>query len=78
MEVLKEGLAAEVITQDEFNAMDPSDKTLAWYYQLFKVHKNHTPGSAPPERPIISGSGSLTENISREMSSLCPRYYQGA
>ena len=49
MEVLKEGLAAEVISQDEFNAMDPSDKTFSRYYQLFKVHKSHTPGSVPPE-----------------------------
>ena len=45
MEVLKEGLAAEIISDDEFNAMDPTDKTLARYYQLFKVHKSHTPGS---------------------------------
>ena len=45
-------------------AMDPSDKKPAKFYQLFKVHKNHEKGKAPPERPIISGSGSFTENIS--------------
>ena len=31
----------------------------------FKVHKKHVPGRAPPERPIISGSGSITEGISQ-------------
>ena len=27
-------------------------------------HKNHEVGKAPPERPIISVNGSVTENIS--------------
>ena len=45
-------------------AMDPYDKKPAKFYQMFKVHKNHEIGKAPPERPIISGSGSFTENIS--------------
>ena len=31
---------------------------------MFKVHKKHVVGKAPPGRPIISGSGSFTENIS--------------
>ena len=34
------------------------------FYETFKVHKEHQPGETPPERPIISGSGSVTENIS--------------
>ena len=29
----------------------------------FKVHKPHQPMTAPPPRPFISGSGSITENI---------------
>ena len=44
--------------------MDPSEKGPARFYALFKVHKKHEPGTVPPERPIISGSGSITENIS--------------
>ena len=45
-------------------AMDPSEKKLtAKFYQMFKIHKKHDIGKAPPERPIISGSGSFTENI---------------
>ena len=44
--------------------MDPSEKSPGRLYELFKVHKTHQPGETPPERPIISGSGSVTENIS--------------
>ena len=44
--------------------MLPKDKNPGKFYQLFKVHKEHEPGSVPPGRPIISGSGSITENIS--------------
>ena len=44
--------------------MDPAEKTPGSFYELFKVHKEHTSGETPPERPIISGSGSITENIS--------------
>ena len=44
--------------------MDPSEKAPGRFYELFKVHKHHEPGETPPERPIISGSGSITENIS--------------
>ena len=44
--------------------MDPTDKNLSKFYCTFKVHKNHKEGEAPPERPIISSSGSITENQS--------------
>lgn len=53
-----------MITKDEFEAMDPSNKTPSTFYCTFKVHKPHEEGVAPPERPIISGSGSITENPS--------------
>ena len=33
------------------------------FYCNFKVHKPHEPNTRPPERPIISGSGSITEGI---------------
>ena len=59
------------------------DKNPAKFYQLFKVHKTHTPGDTPPSRPIISGSGSYTENISlfvdsflKPLSNLHPSYPQ--
>ena len=38
---LKEGLEKEFISKDEFNAMDPVDKTAAKFYEIFKVHKEH-------------------------------------
>ena len=28
----------------------------------FKIHKEHTHGETPPERPICSGSGTMQEN----------------
>ena len=44
--------------------MDPTERKPGKFYETFKVHKSHTPGETTPERPIISGSGSITENIS--------------
>ena len=44
--------------------MDPSDKNPSKLYCNFKIHKPHDPLGTPPVRPIISGSGSITENIS--------------
>ena len=44
--------------------MDPTEKKPGKFYEKSKVHKSHTPGETTPERPIISGSGSITENIS--------------
>ena len=62
--LLEEAFENEYISKDEFEAMQPGEKGPARFYQLFKVHKPHEPGMAPPERPIISGSGSITENLS--------------
>ena len=59
--VLKEGLEKEIITKEEYTAMDPSDKTASRFYCNLKIHKPHE--EIPPVRPIISGSGSITENI---------------
>ena len=44
--------------------MDPTEKRAGKYYQLFKVHKEHTHPNLPDGRPIVSGCGSITENIS--------------
>ena len=61
---LKAGLENKVISTHEYNEMLPDDKTPGKFYQLFKVHKKHSPPSLPPGRPIISGCGSITEKIS--------------
>ena len=42
---------------------DLIDKDFGRFYCNFKVHKEHTPMSAPPPRPIVSVSGSFSENI---------------
>ena len=41
------------------------------FYELFKVHKDHTFPELPPERPIVSGCGSITENISLFLDHHC-------
>ena len=63
--------------------MDPLDKGPAKFYEIFKVHKSHTPGQTPPERPIISASGSITENIAlfveshlKDLANKHPSYLQ--
>jgi hypothetical protein len=67
--ILKEGKEKEWITRSEYKAMDPSENGPGRFYQIFKVHKEHPEGSIPPGRPIVSGNGSITENISRFIDS---------
>ena len=43
--------------------MNFKDKTPSKLYCNFKVHKDHKEMEAPLVIPIISGSGSITENI---------------
>ena len=50
--------------KEEFDAMKPIEKTPGKFSGTFKVHKPNPENKAPPERPIISGSGSITENPS--------------
>ena len=83
LEVLKRAADNKTISSEEFEGMDPSGKGAATFYQLFKVHKAHEVGKAPPERPIISGSGSITENISlfvehhvKQLATQHPSYLQ--
>ena len=64
LNVLTEALDNKMISKEEFDAMNPEGKGAAKFYLTFKVHKEHKPGSAPPERPICSGSGSMYENVS--------------
>ena len=62
--VLDRAHKAGVISDHELKHMDPRDKNAARFYALPKVHKEHVQGEVLPLRPIISGSGSITENIS--------------
>ena len=61
--LVKEGFENEILSKEEYNAMLADDKEAAKFYCTFKVHKRHEPMTAPPPRPIVSGSGSATENI---------------
>ena len=61
--LVQEGLEKEILSKEEYEAMVADDKEAAKFYCTFKVHKPHEPMTAPPPRPIVSGSGSVTENI---------------
>ena len=61
--LVQEGLDNKILSKDEYDAMLADDKEAAKFYCTFKVHKNHEPMTAPPPRPIVSGSASVTENI---------------
>jgi formamidopyrimidine-DNA glycosylase len=62
--VLKSALNREDISKKEFEAMSTKDKGPGKFYQIYKVHKEPAPPNLPPGCPIISGCGSLTENLS--------------
>ena len=59
--ILKEGLDNNYINKNKFDAMIPDEKKAGRFYINFTVHKEHD--HLPPPRPIISGSGSITENL---------------
>ena len=62
--ILQEAHENKVISDDEKEAMECGEKQgVGKFYTLYKVHKDHIAPATPPERPIISCSGSITENI---------------
>ena len=61
--LVQEGLDNDILSKEEYTAMLADDKEAAKFYCTFKVHKKHEPMTAPPPRPIVSGSGSVTENV---------------
>ena len=63
--ILDEALENNLISQDEHNAMNVEDGDPAKFYLIFKVHKEHKEGETPPPRPIISGAGSIFENVGK-------------
>ena len=64
IEVLDEALETNIISREEYSEMNPEHKEPAKFDCNYKVHKANIENNIPPVRPIISGSGSLTENIS--------------
>ena len=69
IKVLQDARSQNLISKDDFEAMDPTEKKAGKYYQLFKIHKEHEFPNLPPGRPIVSGCGSLTEKISQFVDS---------
>ena len=61
--VLEEGFDNEILSKEEFEVMDPFTKRPGTFYATFKVHKTHHEPELPPLWPIVSASGSITENI---------------
>ena len=61
--LVQEGFDNNILNKEEYEAMLSDDKEAAKFYCTFKVHKRHEPMMAPPTRPIVSGSGSATDNI---------------
>ena len=43
--------------------MNPNNVKPGKFYSIFKVHKPHTEGEVSPVRPIVSGCGSMFENV---------------
>ena len=81
--LIEEGLEKEILAEDEYSAMKPDEKEAAKFYCTFKVHKDHAPMTAPPVRPIVSSSGSVTENTAayveyhiKDVAKLHPSYLQ--
>ena len=61
--ILKDAIQNSIITKDKYEGMIANYKEPGRFYCNFKIHKQHETNKAPPERPIISGSGSITEGI---------------
>ena len=81
--VLHKALENKIISREEYNEMNPHNEDPAKFYCNFKVHKETNHHNISPVRPIISGSGSITENISlyaehyiKESSVKHPSYLQ--
>ena len=64
--LLKEAHEKKVITDDEKEAMECGEEQgVGKFYTLCEVYQPHQAPNCPLERPIISCSGSITENIGR-------------
>ena len=61
--LLHEGLDTGITIKEEYNSMNPEEKTSGKFYCNFNVHKAHAYEEASHVRPIGSGLGSITEGI---------------
>ena len=63
IDTIDESFDNEIIDTEEHKAMAPEGKPPGKFYCTFKVNKVSCEGKMPTVRHIISGSGSLKENI---------------
>ncbi|CAN2391269.1 hypothetical protein PRIEUP_LOCUS1308, partial [Pristimantis euphronides] len=70
-ELLEWGFEIGVISKKERDFLKSKFPTMAFFYFLPKIHKNL---ENPPGRPIISGIGSLTANISSYLDTFLQRF----
>ena len=61
--VLQQALEENIITNNQFDSMNPENKEVGNFYCNFKIHKPNGHKKAPPERPIVSQLGTMCENI---------------
>ena len=70
LELIEEGVEQGFIHREDAAAMRPDDTKPGRYYGLAKVHKSPQTwpqvagGRCPPLRPVVSGSGTISEGIS--------------
>ena len=81
IKILQESFDNDIISKEEYEAMDPSAKNVGKFYMNFKVHKPHD--TITPETPIVSGCDSIISNIGKyvnfhmnEESTTHPSYLQ--
>ena len=63
--LVQEGYDNQILSKQEYEAMNDISDNPGKFYCTFKVHKQHDEGTTPPVRPISSGSGSMYENIGK-------------
>ena len=70
LELIEEGVEQGFIHREDASVMRPSEAKPGRYYGLAKVHKSPQSwpkaagGRCPPLRPVVSGSGTISEGIS--------------
>ena len=79
--ILQEAFDNDILTNEEYEAMNPNAKNVGKFYMNFKVHKPHD--IIPPGRPIVSGCNSMISNIGKyvdfhinDISTAHPSYLQ--
>ena len=61
---MNEGYDNNILSKEEASALTPAENVVPGrFYATFKVHRQYEHGKVPPERAIVSCSGTYMENI---------------